>query len=455
MKFQPHEYQKAAENKILEQPSVGLFLGMGLGKTVITLTAINRLMYEEFEVQHVLVIAPKRVAEDTWSRESQKWDHLKHLKLSKALGTSKQREEALRVDADIYIINRDNVKWLVDRCRKNWQFDMVVIDELSSFKSSRSQRFRALKSVRSLIRRMVGLTGTPAPNSLMDLWAQIYLLDKGERLGKTLTGYRDRYFLPGRRNGYTVFDWELKEGADKAIQEKISDICISMSSEDYLELPERMNNLIWLKLSDQELQNYRTMEKERLLELEESEIVALSAGAVTGKLLQMANGAVYDMEGRYITIHERKLDALEEILDTNTEPVLVFYSYKHDYDRIMERFQKMKPRSLDTPKDIRDWNGGTIRMLLAHPASVGYGLNIQEGGHIIVWFGLPWSLELYQQANARLDRQGQKQRVVIHHLLVEGTVDENVMEALERKDTGQKALLDAVKARIQMVKGGK
>lgn len=449
MKYRPHEYQKVAEEKIIELPAVGLFLDMGLGKTVITLSAINRLMYEMFAVQRVLVIAPKRVAEDTWSRESQKWDHLKHLKLSRVLGTKEQRIRALESDADIYIINRENVKWLVDQCqaKRRWPFDMVVIDELSSFKSSKSQRFRALKKATPLIKRIVALTGTPTPNGLLDLWPQIYLLDRGERLGKTISGYRERYFLPRQRNGYTVFNWELKEGADRAIHEKIKDICISMSAEDYLELPERMNNVINVRLSDQEMKIYRTMEKEQILTLEDSDIVALSAGTVAGKLLQMANGAVYDQEGGYRIIHDRKLEALEEIIDTTDEPVLVFYNYQHDYDRLAERLQKYFPKSLDTADDIQDWNGGKIRILLAHPASVGHGLNIQDGGRTIIWFGLTWSLELYQQANARLYRQGQRKNVIIHHLVAAGTIDEQVMAALEKKDTGQKALLDALKSR--------
>lgn len=449
MNYTPHEYQKTAEEAIMRLPAVGLFLDMGLGKTVVTLTAINRLMYEELEVQRVLVIAPKRVAEDTWSRESGKWDHLRHLKLSKILGARKQREAALAEDADIYIINRENVKWLVEQCqqKRKWPFDMVVIDELSSFKSSKSQRFRALKKVTPLIRRIVGLTGTPTPNGLLDLWPQIYLLDRGQRLGKTISGYRERYFVPGMRNGYTVFNWELKEGADKVIREKIQDICVSMSADDYLSLPEKMSNVIPVKLSDSERKLYQTMEKEQILMLEDSEIVALTAGAVAGKLLQMANGAVYDQEGGCQLIHDRKLEALEEILDTTEEPVLVFYNFQHDYERLAEHFRKLKPRTLEGEEDIRDWNEGQIRLLLAHPASIGHGLNIQDGGHIIIWFGLTWSLELYQQANARLYRQGQKQNVIIHHLVTEGTIDEQVMAALERKDAGQRALLDALKAR--------
>lgn len=449
MIYRPHDYQRIAEEKIIELPAVGLFLDMGLGKTVITLTAINRLMYEMFAVARVLVIAPKRVAEDTWSRESQKWDHLKHLKLSKILGTREQRLQAVNSDADIYIINRENVAWLVEECQKKrrWPYDMVVIDELSSFKSSKSQRFRALKKVTPLIKRIVGLTGTPTPNGLLDLWPQMYLLDRGQRLGKTITGYRDRYFNPGMRNGYTVFNWTPKEGADRAIQEKIKDICISMSASDYLTLPERMSNIIPVELSEKEKKLYKTMEKEQILSLDESEIVALTAATVTNKLLQMANGTVYDMDRNCKHIHDRKLEALEEILDVTDEPVLVFYNFQHDYDRLVEHFRKLDPRRLDTADDIREWNEGKVRLLLAHPASVGHGLNIQDGGHIIIWFGLTWSLELYQQANARLYRQGQKKNVIIHHLVASGTIDEQVMAALEKKDTSQRALLDAVKSR--------
>lgn len=409
-------------------------------------------MYEEFEINKVLVIAPKRVAEDTWSRESQKWDHLQHLRIAKVLGTASQRTNALNREADIYVTNRENVKWLVDLCRqrRQWPFDMMVIDELSSFKSNRSQRFKNLKSVLPLVKRVVGLTGTPSPNSLMDLWPQIYLLDRGQRLGKTITGFRDRYFLPGIRNGYTVFTWDLKEGADKSIQDKIKDICISMSAEDYLSLPEKITNIVPVKLSDKEQAKYKELEKNQIMEMDGEQIVALTAGVVAGKLLQLANGAVYDEKKEYRVLHERKLDALEEILDTNPEPVLVFYNFKHDYEQLVNRFGKLKPRTLETSKDIEEWNKGNIRLLLAHPASVGHGLNIQEGGNVIVWYGLPWSLELYQQANARLYRQGQKRNVIIHHLVAEGTIDENVMKVLGRKDSGQRSLLDALKEREEL-----
>lgn len=405
-------------------------------------------MFNNFDISKVLVIAPKRVAEDTWSRESEKWDHLNHLRISKVLGTQKQRVEALEADADIYVINRENVAWLVNLYGIKWPFDTVVIDELSSFKSSKSQRFKSLKKVTPLIIRMIGLTGTPTPNGYLDLWPQMYLLDRGERLGKTIGGYKDRYFTPGRRNGYTVFDWDLKEGAEKAIQKKISDICISMKAEDYLDLPERINNNVYIKMNPKAEALYQELEKELILEIEGEEITALTAATLTQKLLQMANGSVYTLEKDVVHIHDGKLEALEDILEFNQEPVLVFYNFKHDYSRLMDRFRDLNPRTLETSADIKDWNEGKIRLLLCHPASVGHGLNIQAGGHIIVWFGLTWSLELYQQANARLDRQGQTKNVIVHHLITEGSVDEDVMKALERKETGQAALLEAVKARI-------
>lgn len=450
MKYIPHEYQKTAYEFILSHKKVGLMLDMGLGKTVITLTAINELMFNRFEVSRVLVIAPKRVAEDTWSRESEKWDHTKHFRVAKILGTSSEREFAIRSDADIYVVNRENVKWLVDYFRKkrNWPYDMIVIDELSSFKSNSSQRFKSLKTVMPLVKRVIGLTGTPTPNGLMDLWPQIYLLDRGERLGKTITGYRDRYFIPGQRNGYTVFNWTPKPEAETVIQNKISDICISMAAKDYLNLPERIDNVVEIKLSDKEFKVYKDFEREQLLEFdEESAVVALTAATVSNKLLQMANGSVYDTEKNIVHIHDRKLEALEDILEFSQGPVLVFYNFKHDYERLMKKFANINPRTLNTSADISDWNNGKIKLLLAHPASVGHGLNIQAGGNVIIWFGLTWSLELYQQANARLYRQGQTKNVIIHHLVTKGTIDEDVMKALKRKDAGQSALLESIKAR--------
>lgn len=450
MKYIPHDYQKTAYEFILTHQKAGLMLDMGLGKTVTTLTAINELMFNRFEISRVLVIAPKRVAEDTWSRESEKWDHTKHFQVSKILGSAAEREKAINADADIYIINRENVKWLVDcfRAKRMWPYDMIVIDELSGFKSCSSRRFRALKVVMPLVKRVVGLTGTPTPNGLMDLWSQIYLLDRGERLGKTVTGYRDRYFNPGMRNGYAVYTWTPKPEAETAIRNKISDICISMSAEDYLTLPERLDNIVEVKMSEKELKIYKDFEREQLMKLDEdSTVLALTAAAVSNKLLQMANGSVYDTDKKPVHIHDRKLEALEDIIEFSQGPVLVFYNFRHDYDRLMERFEKLKPGELKTSADISNWNAGKIKLLLAHPASVGHGLNIQAGGSIIVWFGLTWSLELYQQANARLYRQGQTRNVIIHHLVTSGTIDEDVMKALKRKNAGQAALLESIKAR--------
>lgn len=444
MKFMPHDYQKRAIEMIEEKTHVGLFLDMGLGKTAITLTAVDDLMYDRFEVSKVLVIAPKRVAEDTWSRESEKWDHLRHLRISKVLGTAAQRKAALEAEADVYVINRENIVWLIEN--RKWDFDMVVIDELSSFKNPQAKRFRALRKVIVKSSRVVGLTGTPSPNSLMDLWAELYLLDRGERLGKTLGAYRERYFKAGARNGYIVYRWELRLGAQQAIERRISDICVSMSASDYLTLPKRIDNVIPVKLSPEELKLYRTMEQEQLLHLgEDDDIVALNAAAVMTKLLQIANGRAYNVDGQPVDIHHRKLDALQEIIGDTDSPVLVFYSFQHDLEAIQSAIPDA--RKLEGPDDITDWNAGRIRVLLAHPASVGYGLNLQDGGHTIIWYGLTWSLELYQQANARLYRQGQTKPVIIHHLLTEGSVDEQVMRALQHKDMSQAALLAALKER--------
>jgi len=449
MEFKPWAYQAFAIDKIIEQPEAGLFLSMGLGKTIITLTAIEELLYDRFEIVKVLVIAPLRVAQTVWSDEITKWNHLRHLRLVKVLGTVRQRREALQTYADIYIINRENVPWLVQECGDAWPFDMVVIDELSSFKSNNAQRFKALKRVRPYIRRMVGLTGTPAPNSLLDLWPQIYLLDQGQRLGKTVTGYRERYFRPGRRNRTVIFNWDPKPGAEEAIYKTLEDLCVSMSAEDWLDMPERLDRIVKVRLTDQAREDYQTLQRQLVLELDKGSVTANDAGVLANKLLQMANGAVYDEDGRPQEIHNAKLDALEELIEAaNGQPVLVFYSYKHDLARIKKR---TKVRELKTERDIEDWNAGRIPVLLAHPGSAGHGLNLQDGGHIIIWFGLPWSLEMYQQANARLHRQGQQQSVIIHHLVAEGTIDERVMQVLEDKAAGQDDLLAAVKALIEEV----
>lgn len=396
------------------------------------------------------MVAPLRVAEDTWTKESAKWDHLRGLRVVRVLGSQAQRIRTLETDADIYCINRENIPWLVKYYGTEWPFDGVVLDELSSFKSPSSKRFKAMRKVRPLIEHIVGLTGTPSPNGLIDLWAQIYLLDQGKRLGRTLTEYRNRYFNPGRRNGYVVYDWVPKDGAEDEIYRRISDICISMKACDYLKLPERVDVVRTVKLDDEAQTAYTEMEKEAVLELGPNEIVdAGTAAVVSGKLLQIANGAVYDENGKTHIIHESKLDTLEDVIEAvNGRPVLVFYAYQHDLERIMQRFPQA--RKLEGSAEIDAWNRGEIPILLAHPAGAGHGLNLQAGGNHIVWFGLTWSLELYQQANARIYRQGVKgERVTITHLVTEGTIDEDVMRVLDGKATRQDALLEAVKARVE------
>jgi SNF2 family DNA or RNA helicase len=459
MKYNPHPYQQHATEHIIANNACGLFLEMGLGKTVSTLTAIYLLIHEFLEVCKVLVIAPKRVAEDTWTAEIRKWDHLHQLTVSKVLGSERERKEALKVKADIYIINRENVAWLISYYQSAFPFDMVVIDELSSFKSAKAIRFKALRMVRPRINRVVGLTGTPAPNSLLDLWPQLYLLDMGERLGKTLTGYRDKYFNAGKRNGFIVYRYDLKKDDEKVlgegiyekeIYEKIGDICISMKAEDYLSLPERIERVVPVHLPEKVMKQYLEFEKKQILALEDLEdISAVNAAALTTKLLQFSNGAVYGAEGNFHEVHKEKLEVLEEIVEVaNGKPVLVFYWYKHDLERIKNHLKAYQPAELKTSVDIKNWNEGKTAVLLAHPASAGHGINLQAGGSIIVWFGQTWSLELYQQANARLHRQGQVNNVIIHRLTAQGTMDEDVLTALANKATGQKALMDAVKARI-------
>ncbi|MEG2654923.1 MAG: DEAD/DEAH box helicase [Clostridium sp.] len=419
-----------------------------------TLTAIDNLIFLS-EVLKVLVIAPLRVAEDTWSTEVDKWDHLKHLRISKVLGTPKQRSKAIEEDADIYVTNRENVEWLVKQYWSSWKWDMCVIDELSSFKSSKSIRFRELKKVRPYFKRIVGLTGTPAPNSLIDLWPQIYLLDGGRRLGKTITSYRQQYFTPGQMSGHVVYNYRLKDGAEDTIHNKINDICISMMAKDYLDIPERIDNIININLSQVTKKKYKQFEKDLIIELDENDITAANAAVLTNKLLQIANGAIYSETKEVIEVHDEKLKALLEIIEAaNGKPVLIFYSFKHDYDRIVKFLESKnyKPRKLNGSDDIKSWNEGKTNILLLHPASAGHGLNLQYGGNVIVWFGLTWSLELYQQANARLHRQGQKETVIIHHLISKGTVDEDVMKSLGNKEINQNVLLEAVKARLKEVK---
>lgn len=445
MKYKPHNYQQFATDFILNQSICCLMLDMGLGKTVITLTALWRLTLDSFDVSKVLVIAPKRVAEDTWPKELAKWEHLTGLTSSLVLGSAAERKAALQRKAFLYIINRENVAWLV----KNyyWDFDMVVIDELSSFKSNKAERFKAMKKVRPMVTRIVGLTGTPAPNTLLDLWPQMYLMDMGQRLGRFIGGFRDRFFLPDKRNREIIYSYKPREGAEDAIYALISDICISMKAADYLDMPERIDNRIEVSMSPKERKLYDDFQKDMVLSIGDEELDAANAAALSNKLLQMANGAVYGEDKKVIPIHDRKLDALEDLVEAaNGKPLLVAYWYKHDLQRIKARFKNA--RCIDTAKDIDDWNAGKIPLALIHPASAGHGLNLQDGGCTIVWFGLTWSLELYQQLNARLWRQGQKHTVVIHHIVTKGTHDEDVMRALENKDTRQSALIEAVRARI-------
>lgn len=444
MKYVPHEYQKYAEDFIINNPACGLLLDMGLGKTVITLTSLWLLKFEYFEIDKVLVIAPLRVAHDTWSRECEKWDHLKAIKISKVLGTEAERKKALAATADIYVINRENIEWLCNNY--DFDFDMVVIDELSSFKSPASKRFKALRKVRPKIKRIVGLTGTPAPNSLMDLWSEINLLDMGQRLGRFIGGYRNEYFLPDKRNGQVIFSYKLKDGAEERIYNKISNICVSMKACDYLNMPDKITNVVEVDMSEKEKKLYNKLEKEMLIPFEDGDIDAVNAAALSNKLLQMANGAVYDAKKAVKEIHSRKIEVLEDLIEgANGKPVLIFYSYKHDKERISKRF---KVQEFLTSEDIEKWNKGNIPIAIAHPASAGHGLNLQMGGSTIIWFGLTWSLELYQQANGRLWRQGQIDTVVIHHIVTNGTMDEEVMKSLSEKKIGQDSLINAVKARI-------
>lgn len=445
MKYKPHNYQQFATDFILNQNICCLMLDMGLGKTVITLTALWQLALDSFDVSRVLVIAPKRVAEDTWPKELAKWEHLTGLTASLVLGSAAERKVALQRKAFLYIINRENVAWLV----KNhyWDFDMVVIDELSSFKSNKAERFKAMRKVRPMVTRIVGLTGTPASNTLLDLWPQMYLMDMGQRLGRFIGGFRDRFFLPDKRNREIVYSYKPREGAEDAIYALISDICISMKAADYLDMPERIDNRIEVSMSPKERKLYDDFQKDMVLSIDDEELDAANAASLSNKLLQMANGAVYGEDKKVIPIHDRKLDALEDLVEAaNGKPLLVAYWYKHDLQRIKARFKNA--RCIDTAKDIDDWNAGQIPLALIHPASAGHGLNLQDGGCTIVWFGLTWSLELYQQLNARLWRQGQKHTVVIHHIITKGTHDEDVMRALENKDTRQSALIEAVRARI-------
>jgi len=454
MKYAPHSYQAYAINYIETHPIASVFLDMGLGKTSITLTAINNLLFDSFEVYKVLVIAPLRVARDTWPAEVDKWDHLRHLICSVAVGTEAQRKAALMRKADIYIINRENIQWLIEESGTPFDYDMVVIDELSSFKNHNTKRFKALLKARPTVSRIVGLTGTPASNGLMDLWAEFRILDLGQRLGRFITKYRTDYFMPDKRNGQIIYSYKPLPYAEEAIYRQIGDITISMKATDHLEMPELVSSEYSVQLSDGEKRKYEDLKQELVLSLGEAEITAANAASLSGKLSQMANGAIYDDSGEVINIHDRKLDALEDIIEAaNGKPVLVAYWFKHDLARITERLKKLKiPHSrLDDSDSIRRWNNGEIPVALIHPASAGHGLNLQAGGSTLVWFGLTWSLELYQQTVARLWRQGQtSQTVVVQHIVTKGTIDNRIMKALSQKEHIQTALIDAVKADLKI-----
>jgi len=461
MKYQPFPYQEYTTRRIIEN-TCGPLLDMGLGKTVSTLTAIDHLIYEKQEVKKVLVVAPLRIADEVWSTEIAKWDHLNRLRLSKVLGSEKERKQALRVQADIYVINRENIPWLVAQYGTAWPFDMIVVDESSSFKNPQSKRFKALRKVRPLAKRVYTLTGTPTPNGLLGLWPQVYLLDRGERLGESFSNFRKQYFDPDKRNGETIFSYAIKRpdrkmndilGRDifeKEIHDKIGDICFSMKASDYLDLPARIDRIRQVQLGAKVQAQYDEFERDQVLTLlGDQEITAFNSGALTSKLMQYANGAIYDENKDWHEVHDAKLAALEEIVEAaDGNPVLVFYSFKHDLERIKTRLSGYRVRTLQTAKDIHDWNDGKIEVLLAHPASAGHGLNLQAGGNIIVWFGLTFDLELFQQANARLHRMGQTKPVIIHYLIVKGTIDEEVVAALDSKSGKQEAVIRAVKARI-------
>lgn len=458
MEFKPHPYQAYCIDRVIKQPKIGLFLDMGLGKTIITLQAIYELKYNRFAVQKVLIIAPKKVAEATWQREAQKWGGVEILRISTVLGSLSKRVKALNTPADIYIINRDNVTWLVDYYKNDWPFDMVVADESSSFKNHAAKRFKSLAHMYNHIKRMVLLTGTPTPKGLIDLWAQIYLLDRGQTLGRTYTSFRDHFFIPDRRSQTVIYSYKPKDTAENDVLRAISHLCVSMKSEDYLTLPPVIEDIVPVQLSPKAQRDYDEMETRMVLELVESgeEITAVSAAALSTKLQQLANGAVYDELRNVHEIHDCKIEAFMELIEQlSGKPVLVFYNFKHDLDRLKKSFAKSRltVKELKGAVEEREWNEGKIDVLLAHPASTAYGLNLQDGGNHVIWFGLNWSLELYQQANKRLHRQGQKEKVIIHHLISIGTRDEDMMEALNRKADAQEYVLQSLKARIDKVKG--
>ena len=446
MKYVPHPYQIRAKDFLLDNPNAALFLDMGLGKSVIALTAVAELQ-DCLEVDKALVIAPKSVARNTWSAEAQKWDHVSHLRLSIILGDEKTRERALASDADIYVINRENVVWLVERYKEwPWPFDMVIIDESSSFKNPSAKRFKALRRVRPQFRRVILLTGTPSPNGLMDLWSQIWLLDMGQRLGKTLTSYRAKYFTPGRRNGAVIYEWRPKVGTTTKISELISDICMSMRAEDYIEVPDMIEAGMTLNFTEEKALLYKDFEREQLLQIDEDTIEALTAAALTNKLLQFTSGAVYDNEHKWHFVDETKIEALADIIENANEPVLVYYNYIHEKERIMDALKQYRPVAFrGEPGILQKWNEQKIRVMIAHPRSVAYGLNMQQGGRIIVWHSLTWDLEIYEQANKRLHRQGQTKPVLLYNLIVRGTMDERVMRALKGKGDTQVSLLQQIR----------
>lgn len=460
MEFKPHAYQKHCIERIISTNKIGLFLDMGLGKTVTTLTAVGELKYNRFAVNRILVIAPKKVAEGTWTKESLKWDHTHFLRISKVMGSQSRRIRALNTPADLYIINRENVVWLVDYYRNSWPFDMVIVDESSSFKNHSSKRFKALAAVGSHIRRMVLLTGTPSPNGLEDLWAQVYLLDGGERLGHRFEQFRTRYFDPGDRGRDRIYNYRAKQGSEESILAKISDICISMKAEDYLELPDIIYHEVPVELDLKAEKAYHELETQMVLELpdDEEEISVTSAAALSNKLLQLANGALYNEDHTAVEVHNCKIEAFTELVESlGDKHVLVFYNFQHDRDRLMRVLEKTgkRVRLLKGTQDEDDWNAGCIDILMAHPASCAYGLNLQQGGNHVVWFGLTWNYELYSQANKRLHRQGQMEKVIIHHLICSGTRDEDVMGALNRKDDAQNYVMQSLKARIEKIRKGK
>ena len=446
MRYVAHNYQNYAKDFILAHKVSALFLDCGLGKTITTLTAINELMYDSFEISKVLIIAPLRVAQSTWKDEIEKWDHLNLLRYSIVVGDEKERLKALKQNSDIYIINRENVDWLVTKSGIDFNFDMLVIDELSSFKSHTSKRFKSLLKIRLYFERVVGLTGTPSSNGLMDLWAEFRVLDLGERLGRYITHYRNEYFLPDKRNGAVIFSYKPQPNAEERIYRRLADMTISMKSTEYLKMPELILNELEIKLDEEDQMKYKKFKKEMVMTIQEKEIDAINAASLSNKLIQLANGSIYDEDKKFYEVHNKKLDKLEEIIESaNGKPVLVAYWFKADKERIEKRF---KVREIKTADNIKQWNMGMINLALIHPASAGHGLNLQSGGSTLVWFSLTWSLELYQQTNARLYRQGQKDTVVIHHLITKNTIDEDIMKSLKRKDKTQEALMRAVKAKI-------